>query len=170
MNPAEIRRKNMIREGETSPIFKIMGEGGEGVAMTVESCKLDYCLRRGMELIGWAEKFPRKEVAPGRVRGVGMALAMQGSAIANIDMASAVLKLNDDGFFNLTLGATDIGTGSDTILAQIAAEALGVNTAEIIVYSSDTDLTPFDKGAYASSTTYASGNAVKKAEIGRAHV
>ena len=163
MNPAEIRRKNMIREGETSPIFKIMGEGGEGVAMTVESCKLDYCLRRGMELIGWAEKFPRKEVAPGRVRGVGMALAMQGSAIANIDMASAVLKLNDDGFFNLTLGATDIGTGSDTILAQIAAEALGVNTAEIIVYSSDTDLTPFDKGAYASSTTYASGNAVKKA-------
>lgn len=163
MDPAEIRRKNMIREGETSPIFQIMGEGGEGVAMTVESCKLDYCLERGMELIGWKEKFPRQEVAPGRVRGVGMSLAMQGSAIANIDMASAVIKLNDDGFFNLTIGATDIGTGSDTILAQIAAEALGVETGQIVVYSSDTDLTPFDKGAYASSTTYLSGNAVKAA-------
>ncbi len=163
ISPEELRRKNMIAEGETSPIFEIMGEGGEGVAMTIESCKLDYCLRRGMELIGWPEKFPRQEVAPNKVRGVGMAIAMQGSGIANIDMASAVIKLNDDGFFNLQIGATDIGTGSDTILAQIAAEALGVATENIIVYSSDTDLTPFDKGAYASSTTYVSGNAVKKA-------
>ncbi len=159
----ELRRKNMIAEGETSPIFKIMGEGGEGVEMTMDSCKLDYCVRRGLELIGWDGKFPRQAVGSNKVRGVGMAIAMQGSGIANIDMASAVLKLNDDGFFNLMVGATDIGTGSDTILAQIAAEALNVGTDQIIVYSSDTDLTPFDKGAYASSTTYVSGNAVKKA-------
>lgn len=163
IDPAELRRRNMIREGETSPIFKIMGEGGEGVEMNMECCKLDYCLQRGMELIGWEEKFPRKVVSPNKVRGLGMAIAMQGSGIANIDMASAILKLNDDGFFNLMIGATDIGTGSDTILAQIAAEALGVATEDIVVYSSDTDLTPFDKGAYASSTTYVSGNAVKKA-------
>jgi putative selenate reductase molybdopterin-binding subunit len=163
MDPIELRRKNMIGEGETSPIFKIMGEGGEGVAMTMDSCQLDYCVRRGMELIGWDRKFPKQTLPSAKVRGVGMALAMQGSGIANIDMASAVIKLNDDGFFNLTVGATDIGTGSDTVLAQIAAEALLVRTDQIIVYSSDTDLTPFDKGAYASSTTYVSGNAVKQA-------
>jgi CO/xanthine dehydrogenase Mo-binding subunit len=131
--------------------------------MTIDSCKLDYCIKRGMELIGWPEKFPRRTVGAHKVRGVGMAIAMQGSGIANIDMASAIIKLNDDGFFNLLVGATDIGTGSDTILAQIAAETLRVDTRSIVVYSSDTDLTPFDKGAYASSTTYVSGNAVKKA-------
>ncbi|HEX2954346.1 MAG TPA: molybdopterin cofactor-binding domain-containing protein [Bacillota bacterium] len=163
MSPVDLRQKNIIREGETSPIFKIMGEGGEGVAMTIDSCKLDYCIKRGMELIGWREKFPRQTVGAHKVRGVGMAIAMQGSGIANIDMASAIIKLNDDGFFNLLVGATDIGTGSDTILAQIAAESLHVDTRSIVVYSSDTDLTPFDKGAYASSTTYVSGNAVKKA-------
>lgn len=163
MDPAELRRKNMIDEGETSPIFKIMGEGGEGVEMVMDSCKLHYCVKRGMELIDWQSKYPRRMVAPHKVRGVGMAVAMQGSGIANIDMASAILKLNDDGFFNLAVGATDIGTGSDTILAQIAAETLGVSTDQIVVHSSDTDLTPFDKGAYASSTTYVSGNAVKKA-------
>lgn len=163
MRPESLRRKNMMAEGETSPIFKIMGEGTEGVDMIVESCKLDYCIKRGMELIGWDEKYPRKQVSPGKVRGVGMAIAMQGSGIAAIDMASAMLKLNDDGSLNLMVGATDIGTGSDTILAQIAAEALSVKTEDIIVYSSDTDLTPFDTGAYASSTTFVSGNAVRKA-------
>jgi putative selenate reductase molybdopterin-binding subunit len=163
MRPEEIRRKNMIAEGETSPIFKIMGEGTEGVEMNIETCKLEHCVRRGMELIGWDGKYPRKAVAPNKVRGVGMAIAMQGSGIASIDMASAMVKLNDDGFFNLMIGATDIGTGSDTILAQIAAEALLVRTEDIIVYSSDSDLTPFDTGAYASSTTYVSGNAVRNA-------
>lgn len=163
MRPEELRIKNMIAEGQTSPIFKIMGEGTEGVDMIVESCKLEHCVKRGMELIGWKEKYPRKEAGPGKVRGVGMAIAMQGSGIAAIDMAAAMLKLNDGGSFNLMIGATDIGTGSDTILAQIAAEALMVKTEDIIVYSSDTDLTPFDTGAYASSTTYVSGNAVRKA-------
>ncbi|MCY6959282.1 xanthine dehydrogenase family protein molybdopterin-binding subunit [Clostridium brassicae] len=160
MDPLEIRKKNMIKEGETSPIFKIMGEGTEGVDMIIESCKLDYCVKRGAELSKWKEKFPRQQISKNKVRGIGCALAMQGSGIAYIDMASAVLKLNDSGFFNLIIGATDLGTGSDTILAQIAAETLGVSTDKIKVYSSDTDVTPFDCGAYASKTTYVSGNAV----------
>ncbi|WMJ79759.1 molybdopterin-dependent oxidoreductase [Clostridium sp. MB40-C1] len=160
MDPLEIRKKNMIKEGETSPIFKIMGEGTEGVDMIIESCKLDYCVKRGAELSKWKEKFPRQQISKNKVRGIGCALAMQGSGIAYIDMASAVLKLNDSGFFNLIIGATDLGTGSDTILAQIAAEALGISVDKIKVYSSDTDLTPFDCGAYASKTTYVSGNAV----------
>ncbi len=161
-DPVKFRQKNMIGLGETSPIFEIMGEGTEGTAMFMESCKLDYCVERGLELMKWNEKYPR--VANGRkVRGVGMAIAMQGSGIPHIDMASAVLKFNDDGFFNLLIGATEIGQGSDTVLSQIAAEALSVPLDKIIVYSSDTDLTPFDTGAYASSTSYVSGNAVKNA-------
>jgi len=163
MDPVEFRQKNMINEGETSPIFEIMGEGTAGTAMYMETCKLDYCIERGMELIGWKEKYPRKDLGNGKVRGVGMAIAMQGSGIPYIDMGSAMIKLNDDGFFNLIIGATDIGQGSDTILAQIAAESLGVHPDKIVVYSSDSDLTPFDCGAYASSTTYVSGNAVRKA-------
>ncbi len=163
MDPVELRRMNMIAEGETSPIFAIMGEGTEGVAQTVDTCKLPECIARGMEMIGWDEKFPRREAGPDRVRGVGMALAMQGSGIPTIDMASATLKLNDFGSFNLLIGATDLGTGSDTVLAQIAAETLGVSTDLIIVYSSDTDRTPFDTGAYASSTTFVSGHAVREA-------
>ena len=163
LNPMEFRAKNMIREGEGSPIFKIMGEGTEGVDMVMESCKLDYCMKRGKELCGWKQKYPRKQVAANKIRGIGGAIAMQGSGIPAIDMAAATIKLNDGGFFNLMVGATDIGTGSDTILAQIAAEVLEVSTDKIVVYSSDTDLTPFDCGAYASSTTYVSGNAVKNA-------
>jgi len=165
MDPVELRKKNMIGQGETSPIFKIMGEGTEGVDMIIESCKLDKCLERAMEISGWREKYPRKEVSKGKVRGIGSAIAMQGSGIPYIDMGSAIIKLNDQGFFNLLVGATDIGTGSDTVLAQIAAEALGVPTSKIVVYSSDTDLTPFDCGAYASSTTYVSGNAVRKTAL-----
>jgi CO/xanthine dehydrogenase Mo-binding subunit len=165
IDPMEFRAKNMIKEGEGSPIFKIMGEGTEGVDMVMESCKLDFCMKRGLELCGWKQKFPRKQVAANKVRGIGGAIAMQGSGIPAIDMAAATIKLNDGGFFNLMVGATDIGTGSDTILAQIAAEVLDVSTDKIIVYSSDTDLTPFDCGAYASSTTYVSGNAVKNAAI-----
>ncbi len=163
MSPVEFRQKNMIQEGETSPIFEIMGEGTEGTAMIMETCKLDYCIERGMELIDWNSKYPRKDMGNGKVRGVGMAIAMQGSGIPYIDMGSAMIKLNDDGFFNLMVGATEIGQGSDTILAQIAAESLGVHPDKIVIYSSDSDLTPFDTGAYASSTTYVSGNAVIKA-------
>ena len=160
LDPVELRERNMIREGETSPVFAVMGEGTEGVAQTVESCKLDACVRRARELIGWDAKYPRREVAAHRVRGVGMAIAMQGSGIPAIDMAGAILKLNDRGFFSLLVGATDLGTGSDTILAQMAAEVLAVPLERVTVYASDTDRTPFDTGAYASSTTYVSGNAV----------
>jgi len=163
MDPAELRRKNMIAEGETSDIFRIMGEGSEGVEMTIESCKLDYCVRRGSELIGWKPGKLAYQSAPGRIRAKGMALAMQGSGIPLIDMGSAHLELQDGGFFKLHIGATDLGTGSDTILAQIAAEELGVSSDDIIVYASDTDRTPYDVGAYASSTTYVSGNAVIRA-------
>ncbi len=163
IDPVDLRLKNVIREGETSPIFKIMGEGREGVEMIVRSCKLEEAIKRVVELSGWKEKRSKSERNGSKVRGLGFAIAMQGSGIANIDMASAILKLNDDGSFNLLVGATDLGTGSDTILAQIAAEELGVSTDDIIVYSSDTDLTPFDTGAYASSTTYVSGNAVRLA-------
>ncbi len=163
IDPAELRRMNMIREGETSPVFEIMGEGTEGVAMTVGSCKLEYCLDRGMEMIGWRPGERRRVIDKDRVRGLGLAIAMQGSGIASIDMAAATLKLNDQGSFNLMIGATDLGTGSDTILAQMAAEVLGVKTEQIIVYASDTDRAPFDTGAYASSTTFVSGHAVIKA-------
>jgi len=165
MDPIALRELNMIAEGETSPIFAIMGEGTEGRAQTVDSCKLPECVDRGREMIGWDDKYPRREVGPDKVRGVGMALAMQGSGIPGIDMASATLKLNDFGSFNLLIGATDLGTGSDTVLAQIAAESLGVATDRIIVYSSDTDRTPFDPGAYASSTTYVSGHAVRETAL-----
>lgn len=174
-DPIEFRKHNMIKEGESSPVFRKMGEGAEGVDMVMESCKLDYCLNRGAELSNWSEKYKNRyagttnadaDIAQrGKAYGIGCAIAMQGSGIPLVDMASAMLKLNDSGFFNLLIGATDIGTGSDTILAQIAAETLNVPTEKIIVYSSDTDLTPFDKGAYASSTTYVTGNAVKDAAL-----
>lgn len=163
MSPIELRRKNMIGEGETSEVFRIMGEGSEGVEMTIESCKLEYCIARGKELIRWDTEPLVRQVAPGRIRAKGMAIAMQGSGIPLIDMGSANLELQDDGFFKLHIGATDLGTGSDTILAQIAAEELGVPVEDIVVYASDTDHTPYDVGAYASSTTYVSGNAVVQA-------
>lgn len=163
MDPVELRRKNMIREGETSEIFARMGEGGEGLPMVVETCKLEYCIARGMELIGWDPGKRVWEVSPGILRATGMAIAMQGSGIPLIDMGATMLELQDGGCFKLRLGATDLGTGSDTIIAQIVAEELGVGLSDIVVYSSDTDHTPFDVGAYASSTTYVSGNAALQA-------
>jgi|LGOV01.1.fsa_nt_gb CO/xanthine dehydrogenase Mo-binding subunit len=163
IDPLEFRDKNMIKQHETSPIFAIMGEGTEGTAMTMESCELEYCLHRGRKLIGWDDIYPYKQISETKRRSVGMAIAMQGSGIPYIDMGSATIKLNDDGFYNLMIGATDIGQGSDTVLAQIAAETLQCKIEDMVVYSSDSDLTPFDTGAYASSTTYVSGNAVYKA-------
>jgi putative selenate reductase molybdopterin-binding subunit len=151
-----------IREGETSGVFEALGEGKEGVGQVVQSCGLSECLDRGARAIDWAEKRDRRiRVGEDKVKGVGLAVAMQGSGIPLIDMGAASMKMNEDGSFNLYVGATDIGTGSDTILAQIAAEVLGVPIEKFIVLSSDTDLTPFDVGAYASSTTYVSGQAVK---------
>lgn len=159
----EWRSQNHIREGETSPIFAALGEGREGVSQTITSCALDEAIRLGAERIGWAQKRGRQTRDGSKVRGVGMSVHMQGSGIPLIDMGAATIKMNDDGSFNLLVGATDLGTGSDTILAQIAAEVLGVPLEAIIVTSSDTDITPFDVGAYASSTTYVSGMAVQRA-------
>jgi len=158
----EYIKKWHIRSGETSKVFEALGEGKEGVSQTIKSCRLDECIDRGADEIGWYKKRGKRiQSGPDLVRGVGVAVSMQGSGIPRIDMGSASMKMNEDGSFNLFIGATDIGTGSDTILAQIAAEVLQVPTQNIIVLSSDTDLTPFDTGAYASSTTYISGKAVE---------
>ena len=134
----------------------------------VSSSGLEECVQQGAAAIGWERRalggaYRLDPKRPHIRRGLGMAVAMHGSAIAGLDMGAASIKLNDDGSFNLQVGATDIGTGSDTILAQIAAETLGVPLKDVIIYSSDTDFTPFDTGAYASSTTYISGGAVLKA-------
>lgn len=152
-----------IKEGETSEIFKALGEGTEGVAQVIKSCKLSECIDRGAKEIDWyAKRDKRIKAGRDRIKGVGFSFHMQGSGIPYIDMGAASMKMNDDGTFNLFVGATDIGTGSDTILAQIAAEVLGTAADRMIVVSSDTDFTPFDVGAYASSTTYVSGQAVLK--------
>jgi len=158
-------RRHHIQEGESSPILAALGEGRAGVEMTIGSCGLDACLDRGAAAIGWDDKRGRRFREGPRVRGVGMVCLMQGSSIPEIDMGAASIKLNEDGSFNLLVGATDLGTGSDTVLAQCAAEVLGVGVESVVVYSSDTDLTPFDVGAYASSTTYLSGMAVRKAAL-----
>ena len=163
MDPKRVREINSMKEKETSPIFEIMGEGTKGTAMIMESCKLPYCISRGAELIDWKNNYPRKVINDHKVRGYGMAIAMQGSGIPFIDMGSASIKLNDGGSYMVTVGATDIGQGSDTIISQIVAEELQTTVDKVLIYSSDTDLTPFDCGAYASSTTYVSGNAAWKA-------
>ncbi|MEM3342551.1 MAG: molybdopterin cofactor-binding domain-containing protein [Thermoplasmata archaeon] len=156
----ELRKKNHIRAGESSPVFKALGEGKEGVEQIITSCGLGECIEKGAAAIGWGQK---KAPAPPKYYGKGVACLMQGSSIPQIDMGAATMKMNDDGTFILTVGATDLGTGSDTVLGQIAAETLKVPLSDIVVFSSDTDFTPFDVGAYASSTTYLSGEAVRKA-------
>lgn len=159
----DLWKKHHIREGETSPVFKALGEGREGVEMLIGSCGLAECIDKGRASIEWELFRDQKRRVGDEILGVGMVCLMQGSSIPEIDMASAFVKLNEDGSFNLNLGATDLGTGSDTVLAQITAEAIGVGIEKMIVYSSDTDLTPFDVGAYASSTTYLSGEACRRA-------
>lgn len=164
MDPTEIRDLNMCREGEDCLLFNLttLGEADKPVHKIL-SCGLHEMVEKGKKLINWDEKYPGKQIAPNKYRGVGMCIAQQGSGIPKVDSASAEIRFQDDGFFTLLTGATDIGTGSDTILKQIAADAIGVSEDRIEVFSSDTDLTPFDVGAYASSTTYVSGNAIKMA-------
>lgn len=164
MDPIEMRRINHIMPGEGSPVFAALGEGKPGVEQKIGSSGLAECLTLGAKAIGWEEKRGKPGNGPVR-RGIGMCALMQGSSIPEIDMGSVHLKMNDDGSFNLTCGATDLGTGSDTVLAQMAAEVLGVEVEDVLVYSSDTDLTPFDVGAYASSTTYLSGEASRRAAL-----
>jgi len=166
LDPLEFRQQNAIRVGETSPIFQALGEGTEGVPQTIDSSGLLECIERGAEAIGWKAKRGKGRGAAGPIkRGVGCACLMQGSSVPEIDMGAAYIKINEDGSFNLQVGATDIGTGSDTVLGQIAAETIGTTLDKMIVYSSDTDMTPFDVGAYASSTTYLTGEAVRKTAL-----
>jgi putative selenate reductase molybdopterin-binding subunit len=172
-DPLEFRLKNAIRAGEYHPFSTAWNEGREPRPEIIHTVGLEQCVQQGKAAIGWDDKFANKKwhenpVMPGPYnrKGIGVALVMQGTAIPYLDMGGASIKMNDDGSFNLLVGATDLGTGSDTVLAQMVAEVLGVPLDDIIAYSSDTDFTPFDKGAYASSTTYISGAAaVKAAEI-----
>ncbi len=162
VDPVDLRLKNVFKVGDDVPIAKILGEGREGFPMVLYSIEIAACLNEGRVLSNWDAL--RSAEQSGRFRrGIGVAVAGQGSGIPGIDMGAAFIKMNEDASFNLQIGATDLGTGSDTALAQIAAEVLNVSVDKIIVYSSDTDMTPFDTGAYASSTTYISGTAVKKA-------
>lgn len=168
LDPLAFRLKNALRAGELHPFSTAWSEGREPRPETIQTCALEECVRQGRAAIGWDGKSgnPAWHTIPGQPhlrRGIGAALVMQGTAIAYLDMGAASLKMNDDGSFNLLIGATDLGTGSDTVLAQMVAETLGVTVEDVIVYSSDTDFTPFDKGAYASSTTYISGAAVARA-------
>jgi putative selenate reductase molybdopterin-binding subunit len=168
MDPLAFRLKNALRAGELHPFSTAWSEGREPRPEYVQTCALEACAREGAKAIEWNRKRGNAQwKASGGAaylrRGVGAALVMQGTAIPYLDMGGASLKINDDGSFNLLVGATDLGTGSDTVLAQMAAEVLGCAVEDVIVYSSDTDFTPFDKGAYASSTTYVSGAAVVKA-------
>jgi putative selenate reductase molybdopterin-binding subunit len=162
-DPLEFRRRNHVHEGDEQPIAEVLGEGGVGHKQVIRSCGLPQAIQLGAKAIGWAEKRRARAVSGPCRRGVGMAIVMQASGIPGVDMGAASLKMNEDGSFNLLMGATDIGTGSDTMFCQVAAETLGVPVEKIIPYSSDTDMTPFDPGAYASSTTYISGRAVEKA-------
>ncbi len=154
VDPAWIRELNMVREGDVMPAY--YGE-------TCTSCALDRCMARAKEMIGWDEKGLRRVMPDGKVRGLGVAMAMQGSGISNVDVGSATIRLTDDGVYSLLIGATDMGTGCDTILAQIAAECLDCNSDDISVFGVDTDASPYDTGSYASSTTYVTGAAVVKA-------
>ncbi len=161
MDRLELRQKNHIKLGDTDPLSAKLGEGKEGLSRVVNSTGLEKAIALGCEAIGWGRV--TEPSAPHLKRGLGMALAMQGSGIAGVDWGGATVKLNDDGSVNLSVGATDIGQGSDTVLAQMCAEELGIPYDKVLILSSDTDLTPFDVGAYASSTTYVSGGAVVKA-------
>ena len=170
-DPVEYRLANAIREGDRDPIAEHLGEGKAGFERIIRTIGLAECWERVREATEWDAWHAALEPgapgtegsAPWRRRGMGMSFSMHGSGIPGDDMGAATIKANEDGTFHLLIGATDLGTGSDTILGQIAAEVLGVPAEAVHVYSSDTDRTPFDVGAYASSTTYVSGGAVLKA-------
>jgi len=181
IDPVELRRRNWVGLGDSFDIAPRLGERGgvEDVAPEdlprITSCGLDECVAQALRAIGWHrradESWRRPPDRPSIRRGIGFALCVMGSGIPFVDMGAAWIKMNDDGSFNLMIGGTDLGTGADTVIAQIAAEVLGVAADDIIVYAADTDLTPFDVGAYASGTTYITGMAAKRAaEAARARI
>lgn len=155
MDPVKFREKNMTKEGG-----RFIGYDG---SQWVTSCTLDKCLERAKEMIGWDEKYPYRDMGNNKIRSVGAALAMQGSAIARVDVGGASIKLNEDGSYTLGLGATDMGTGCDTILSQMAADVLETDFDKIVPFGVDTDISPYDSGSYASATTYVTGMAVADA-------
>ena len=152
MDPIALRLKNTVQEGDVMPAYY-------GAVNT--SCALDRCVLKVREMIDWEHKYPARDMGNGKIRAVGMGMAMQGSGISGMDVGSATLKLNDDGFYTLMIGAADMGTGCDTVLAQMAAEVLECDYDNITVFGADTDASPYDSGSYASSTTYITGKAVE---------
>ena len=154
MDPAVIREKNMVREGQIASAY---------YNEKMNACALDRCVARAKEMFDWDAKPAAQDMGNGKIRAKGMAMAMQGSGISGVDVGSATIKLNDDGFYALSIGAADMGTGCDTTLAQIAAECLECSVDNIVVYGADSDSSPYDSGSYASSTTYVTGKAVEKA-------
>lgn len=156
MDPFDLREKNIVREGDVMPAY--YGEVNT-------SCALDRCLAKVREMSGWDGKFPVRRLPDGRVRAMGMGMALQGSGISGVDVGSASLKLNEQGCYTLSIGAADMGTGCDTILAQIAAQALDCPVEDITVFGADTDASPYDSGSYASSTTYVTGKAVENCAL-----
>ena len=153
IDPFVIRQRNIVHEGDVMPAY---------YGQVNTSCALDRCLQAVHDNIGWDEKYPVRDMGNGKVRAVGMGMAMQGSGITSVDVGSASLKINDDGFYTLSIGAADMGTGCDTILAQIAAEVLECPLDNVTVLGADTDSSPYDSGSYASSTTYVTGKAVEQ--------
>ncbi len=153
IDPFVIRQRNIVHEGDVMPAY---------YGQVNTSCALDRCLQAVHDNIGWDEKYPVRDTGNGKVRAVGMGMAMQGSGITSVDVGSASLKINDDGFYTLSIGAADMGTGCDTILAQIAAEVLDCPLDNVTVLGADTDSSPYDSGSYASSTTYVTGKAVEQ--------
>lgn len=154
MDPTEIRDRNMVREGMIMPAY--YGEAAN-------ACALDRCLSRCKEIFDWDSKYPVRDMGNGKVRSAGVGMAMQGSCISFVDVGSATIKLTEDGTYTLLIGAADMGTGCDTILAQIAAECMECRFEDVAVFGADTDASPYDSGSYASSTTYVTGMAVEKA-------
>lgn len=154
IDPVVIRERNMVREGQIMTAY---------YNEQANACALDRCMERCKELFGWDEKYPVRDMGNGKVRTAGVAMAMQGSGISGVDVGSATIKLSDEGFYNLSIGAADMGTGCDTILAQMAAECLDCSVDDIAVFGADSDASPYDSGSYASSTTYVTGKAVEKA-------
>lgn len=152
MDPCLLREINMVKENEVMPQY---------YNEYLQSCSLDRCLAKAKEMIDWDKKYPCIDLGE-KVRGVGVSLSMQGSGISNVDIAAVEIRLQDDGFYTLAIGATDMGTGCDTILAQMAAECLECDVDQIITQPVDTDSSPYDTGSYASASTYVTGMAVVK--------
>ena len=153
-DPVELREQNMVREGMSMPAY--FGE-------VANACALDRCMQHCSDMFGWKEKFPVRDMGNGKVRAAGVAMSMQGSGISGIDVGSVTVKLNDDGGYMLLIAAADMGTGCDTILAQMVAEHMECPVDAVSVFGADTDASPYDSGSYASSTTYVTGMAVEKA-------